>query len=652
MSQDRQTVFQEELLSVLTDNKDEARKAVQSFLNPEAANDDKAAKQPQIDPSTHSFSVNELARLMSELSAQGFKPNVEHYKSQEAQRSADNDNKPTPLKDPNFLKFAAANDDVHAILAEQLEGLRTEAKKKKGFLTKCFNIRASKNPLEAVLKDVTAFEKYCQKNKISFNDIEGTLEQEHVPSWDQKAGKVISDFRFLVAAIGGAALGLAGNAGGVDILSYAPMLNEIPGLFFKGIPYIALPFISLSIFKAFSEKSLIKEAPTLGRFVGIMGVGIMVGLGVTAAMSGLLPEVDTAALDEAAKAAGNDGETPFSPSQYILHGIVSFAAFAEVYRRTKNALRKDKAKDNQDNDGETPSEPSSVIGKWTGWVRGGLSTTYNMVGGLYKNTLGRAVTFAGDQFSKAAKFVDKAFEHYMNYVGIPAIGIMMTGLINTGGLEKLTEYAGYYAIMGGNIVACIGALGAIAFLQGARREEMGELAKTATTAFSISSSAATMPFTKKSLENMGVDSHIRESVVPLGANFNMMGTAMFLGGTAVCAARIMGLEPTFMETMAAMGMAVATAFGAPGAPGSLIIFLEPVLAKMGLNAVQSAEIYKMVIPGERPLDMSQTALNVTGDQLVALNTEAWEKNEGLRKVIPLTREHPDRLLSVDTPTGP
>lgn len=554
----------------------------------------------------HTLDFAELQRILNALQGSGYEVNPEHVKDQAAAGS--------PLANKEFYQSLQDHQDYRAALEEQLETLRAEVQKQKGYLSKTFSIFSKDTPIENVTKDVIAFEEYCHRYGISFDDVNNNLTggDRTNPTWQK-----VKDFRFLVAAIGGSMLGLAGHASGVDIVGSLPEIaSEVPGLFFKGLPYMALPFIALSIHRAFSEKSLLKEAPTLARFCGTMSIGIMVGLGVTAAMGGFLPQIDLASIQSTAEAAGEvaSGDRPFSPSQYILHGIGISAIFASLYRLTKKKI----GLDNQNEDGK-PTGFKSIFNM--------ASTGVNKVGKL---------------LDKAADGMDKLFHNYMNFVGIPAITLMMTGLINSGGMSELANYGGFYSVMGVSVLACTAVLGGLAYAHGCRKEEMSEMLKTGTTAFSISSSAATMPVTKEGLKKMGVPSHIRESVVPLGANFNMMGTAMFLGGTAVCAAKMLGLDPSLGDTLTAMGIAVATAFGAPGAPASMIIFLDPVLAKMGVGPEQAAEIYKMVIPGERPLDMTQTALNVTGDQLVALNTEAWENNQGMKKLLPFHRKHPDR----------
>jgi Na+/H+-dicarboxylate symporter len=202
---------------------------------------------------------------------------------------------------------------------------------------------------------------------------------------------------------------------------------------------------------------------------------------------------------------------------------------------------------------------------------------------------------------------------------------MMNGTMQEGGLGKLAQYGSFYMTVTAGLLTCAGALAALAYGRyRCRAPEFREIAKTASTAFSLSSSAATMPVTKESLRNIGVSERTTNSVVPLGANFNMMGTSLYLGVVASCASAMLGQDPGLAEKAAAMLTVVLTAFGAPGAPASTIIFLDPVLAKLGLTGAQAQKIYEMVLPADRLFDMGQTALNVTGDMAVAMEIERAE----------------------------
>lgn len=517
----------------------------------------------------------------------------------------------TPLSDKAFYDAVREGAENAEKLQDELQALRDRVKKEKGFIKAAFNIFSHPEPVRKAVENVAAFEVYCRENKIGFDEVARGLEAPHEKSVGATAWNKVKDFRFLVAAIGGGVVGMAGSAAGVNLTQAIPLASSVPGLFFGALPYIAVPFIGLSIFRAFSEKSIFSEISTFARFGVTMALGSAIGLGVTSAMAGYLPALDVAGAAQAVVDTAAPGAMPFSPTQYILHVIGAFACMAGIHKMAKDRL----AEAGQ----AAPSSPAK---------KGFLTAAFDRASGLFVNRYtAPSIEKAGKILTAAGDMTDKTFGHFMNWVGIPAIFLMVGDTLATGGMSQFATYGGYYATVTLGMAGCAAALAATAWAYGCRGKEFKELARTASTAFSISSSAATMPVTKESLKNMGVSEKVRNSVVPLGANFNMMGTALYLGVTAACGAAMMGHDLSLFDRMTIIGTAILTAFAAPGTPSSSILFLDPVLAKIGMTPAQAQEIYKMVLPLDRVFDMGQTSLNVTGDMIVALDVERAEKKK-------------------------
>lgn len=570
------------------------------------------------------LTVDELAEAIKALDAEGEGVDLGFM------NQAENDN--SPLLSSGFYDMLRNARSAEDELKTQLEELREDAKKEAGFFTTAFNMVAHRKPVSKLINDVVDFQNYCRRNNITFDDIDQQLKPGAKPPPKhprlKKAWDKIKEFRFLIAAGAGIAIGLAG----LNVAAAIPALAIVPTAFFKALPYIAVPYIGLNIFKAFSKKSILKEAGTFARFGVTMAAGFAIALGVTSAMSGVLNPVDMTGMAEAANATGADGgggKAPFNPAQYIMHGIVFFAGFAAAYKAAKKRLNRQV---NDINPGATGANDNDSEKQW--------KQVFNKVSGAVGDVVANkytapAIEKIGKMFDKMGNGVEKLFGGYMNGLGIPAIFLMMSSTIATGGLAALGQFAGYYGtIFAGLGVAAVG-LGLFAYAYGCRRKEFKAIAKTAGTAFGISSSAATMPVTKESLKEMGISEKTRESVVPLGANFNMMGTALYLGATAAAAATMFGLEPTLMDKLSVFSVVLATAFGAPGAPSSNIALMEGVLQKTGLNPMQAQKMYEIVLPLDRLFDMTQTSLNVTGDMMVALSkdrTFPMHKVPVLRKV--------------------
>jgi proton glutamate symport protein len=101
----------------------------------------------------------------------------------------------------------------------------------------------------------------------------------------------------------------------------------------------------------------------------------------------------------------------------------------------------------------------------------------------------------------------------------------------------------------------------------------------------------------------------------------MFGTALYMGLTAFYALSMFGAAPTLMQYLNTALTVLVIAMGAPGIPASNITLLDPVLRQTGLQSGQINKVYTMILPADRILDMAQTALNVLGDMLPAVEQD-------------------------------
>jgi len=132
-------------------------------------------------------------------------------------------------------------------------------------------------------------------------------------------------------------------------------------------------------------------------------------------------------------------------------------------------------------------------------------------------------------------------------------------------------------------------------------------------AFGTASSNATIPVTLRTVtQRLGVDRAVASFTVPLGATINMDGTAIMQGVATLFIAQAYGVD----LTLAQLGMVVITAtlasIGTAGVPGVGLIMLSMVLQQVGLPV----EGIGLIIGIDRLLDMTRTAVNVTGDAAV------------------------------------
>ncbi len=159
-------------------------------------------------------------------------------------------------------------------------------------------------------------------------------------------------------------------------------------------------------------------------------------------------------------------------------------------------------------------------------------------------------------------------------------------------------------------------------------------------AFSTASSNATIPVTMEAVnKRLGVDNSIGSFTVPLGATINMDGTAIMQGIATVFIANVYGVDLSISQFLMVIMMAVMASIGAAGVPGVGLILLAGVLEQVGLPV----EGIAMIIGIDRLLDMTRTAVNVTGDAAV---TTIVAKMEG--KLDEQRYNDPDAGLAFET----
>jgi len=141
-------------------------------------------------------------------------------------------------------------------------------------------------------------------------------------------------------------------------------------------------------------------------------------------------------------------------------------------------------------------------------------------------------------------------------------------------------------------------------------------------AFSVSSSSASIPVVLETVEDrLGVKNSIASFVIPLGATINMDGTAIMQGVATVFIAHAYGVDIGISGYITVVGMATLASIGTAGVPSVGLITLTMVLRQVGLPV----EGVALIIGVDRLLDMTRTAVNVTGDAMVSCLVAKSEK---------------------------
>ena len=141
------------------------------------------------------------------------------------------------------------------------------------------------------------------------------------------------------------------------------------------------------------------------------------------------------------------------------------------------------------------------------------------------------------------------------------------------------------------------------------------------TAFSTSSSVATLPVTMKCVEEkLGVSERTTSFVLPIGATVNMDGTSLYQAIAVVALAQFHMVDLSFSQQAIIVLTATLASIGAAAIPSAGLVLMIIVLESVGLNPAWIA----LIFPIDRILDMCRTVVNVTGDSTVSTLVAASE----------------------------
>lgn len=141
------------------------------------------------------------------------------------------------------------------------------------------------------------------------------------------------------------------------------------------------------------------------------------------------------------------------------------------------------------------------------------------------------------------------------------------------------------------------------------------------TAFSTSSSSATLPVTIDCVENRaGVSNHVAGFTLPLGATVNMDGTALYECVAAMFIAQAYGLQLDVVTQFTIVLIALLTSIGVAGIPSASLVAITIILSAIGLPL----EAIGLILVVDRLLDMCRTAVNVFSDSCAAVTIAKLE----------------------------
>lgn len=244
--------------------------------------------------------------------------------------------------------------------------------------------------------------------------------------------------------------------------------------------------------------------------------------------------------------------------------------------------------------------------------------------------IGVGILLSGEDGKRVGKGVKSIYTVVMKMMEIiirlTPIGVfcLMTNVIAINGATIVSSlgivlgvaYLGYFThivIVYGLSVHLFAKISLMKFLRG--------MMPAMTTAFTTSSSNATLPLTIQCSNDLGADPRVSSFVLPLGATINMDGTAIYMGVNCLFIAACYGVNLTIPQLISVVLTAVLASIGTAGVSGAGMIMLAMVLTSVNLPV----EGIALIAGIDRLFDMGRTTLNITGDATAALAVSQWDR---------------------------
>jgi Na+/H+-dicarboxylate symporter len=224
----------------------------------------------------------------------------------------------------------------------------------------------------------------------------------------------------------------------------------------------------------------------------------------------------------------------------------------------------------------------------------------------------------------------KITDWVMKFAPIGVFGLVAKVVASTGFAAIVPLAWFFFSVLAGLAVHFLLVLPALLYFVG-RVNPMRHyraMAPALLTAFSTSSSAATLPLTMECVEkNAGVSNRTSSFVLPLGATVNMDGTALYECVAAMFIAQAYGIELGFVQQFTIVLLALVTSIGVAAIPSASLVAIAIILGAIGLPL----EAIGLILAVDRVLDMCRTSVNVFSDSCGAVIIARLDGEENVLK---------------------
>lgn len=242
-----------------------------------------------------------------------------------------------------------------------------------------------------------------------------------------------------------------------------------------------------------------------------------------------------------------------------------------------------------------------------------------LFGFLITQTTNKSKTILTDFFNALFDVMMKLTLFIIKFTPLGIFGIVANQVANQDNLGELISRLGIYmgvVILGLSIHAIIVLPLMLKFIGKVNPIKHFIAMRTPLiTAFSTSSSNATLPLTMEAIEHKsGVSNSITSFTLPLGATVNMDGTALYELVAAMFIAQAYGIDMSITQQIIIVITGLLASIGAAGIPMAGLVMISVILTAVGLPL----EGIGLILAVDRILDMFRTSVNVWSDSCGAV----------------------------------
>lgn len=265
--------------------------------------------------------------------------------------------------------------------------------------------------------------------------------------------------------------------------------------------------------------------------------------------------------------------------------------------------------------------PSNILGTWIVNNQILAVVFIAVVLGLCINLYRTELKVLKDLLEDLSLIINKYLDFVVNKCGPVCIFCMVVRTLSVYGWEQVSSLLHYmittaivllfyWFIMYPFLVSLICKVNPVKFFK--------KTFKVGMFAFSVNSSAATLPLNQKTTINeLGCDPVITDFVLPTGATINMNGTAIEHCIAVAFIATACGQSISPIAYITILLLAIGSSAGTPAVPNAGTVMLYATMTGAGFSSELAIMIYTLLLSLNKPIDMLVTALNVVGDSATA-----------------------------------